>query len=105
VNQSGDDEPRLIQRQRITRAHGGKLGRGGHGVNQRVVCAPVLLRRKRRWVRSAFGGEFNAALVAPFNSQEGRNLAAGMERQTGRSGAVCRLVARGVLGQASLSAI
>jgi hypothetical protein len=70
VNQSGDDDPGLIERQRITRAHGGKLGRGGHGVNQRVICAPALLRRKRRWVRSAFGGEFNAALVAPASSAE-----------------------------------
>jgi hypothetical protein len=34
------------------------------------VRAPALLRRERRWVRSAFGGEFNAALVAPFNSAE-----------------------------------
>src|ERR1019366_9037248 len=69
------------------------------------VRAPALLRRERRWVRSAFGGEFNAALVAPSSSAEGRNLAAGMERQPGRSGAVCRSVARGVLGQASLPAI
>jgi hypothetical protein len=72
--------------------------------NMAVGRAPALLRRERRWVRSAFGGEFNAALVAPFNSAEGRNLAAGMERQPGRSAAVCRSVARGVLGQASLSA-
>jgi hypothetical protein len=56
--------------------------------NMTVGRAPAVLRRERRWVRSAFGGEFNAALVAPFNSQEGRNLAAGMERQPGRSGAV-----------------
>src|ERR1035437_5759840 len=38
-----------------------------------------MVRPERRWVRSAFGGEFNAALVAPFNSQAGRNLAAGTE--------------------------
>jgi hypothetical protein len=60
------------------------------------VRAPAVLRRERRWVRSAFGGEFNAALVAPVNSAEGRNLVAGMERQAGRSGAVCRSVAQGV---------
>jgi hypothetical protein len=43
----------------------------GHGVNQRVSGAPALLRRERRWVRSAlFSGEFNGALVAPFNSTE-----------------------------------
>ena len=65
--------------------------------NMVVARAPAILRRERRWVRSVFGGEFNAVLVAPFNSQEGRNLAAGMERQTGRSGAVCRSVARGAL--------
>jgi hypothetical protein len=72
--------------------------------NRDAVRAPAVLRRERRWVRSAFGGEFNAVLVAPSNSAEGRNLAAGMERQPGRSAAVCRSVARGVLGQASLSA-
>src|ERR1039458_1494927 len=86
------------------RDHRRKLGRGCHGVNQRVAGAPAVLRRERRWVRSVSGGEFNAALVAPSSSAEGRNLASGMERQPGRSGAVCRSVARGVLGQASLSA-
>ena len=30
----------------------------------------ALLQRERRWVRSVFGGEFNAALVAPINSPE-----------------------------------
>jgi hypothetical protein len=34
-----------------------------------IVRAPAHLRRERRWVHSVFGGEFNAALVAPFNSQ------------------------------------
>jgi hypothetical protein len=32
--------------------------------------APARLRRERRWVRISFSGEFNAALVAPFNSAE-----------------------------------
>jgi hypothetical protein len=72
---------------------------------KRVGCAPALLRRKWRLVRSSFSGEFNAALVAPSNSAEGRNLAAGMERQPGRSGAVCPFGRAGVLGQASLPAI
>jgi hypothetical protein len=34
------------------------------------VRAPARLRRERRWVRSSFGGEFNAALVAPYRSAE-----------------------------------
>src|ERR1035437_8276 len=58
--------------------------------NMDAVRAPAVLRRQRRWVRSAFGGEFNAALVAPSSSAEGRNLAAGMERQPGRSAAVAQ---------------
>ena len=32
--------------------------------------APALLRRERRWVRSLFSGESNAALVALINSSE-----------------------------------
>ena len=63
-----------------------------------ITDAPVMSPRLRDMLR----GEFNAVLVAPSSSAEGRNLVAGMERQTGRSGAVCRSVARGVLGQASL---
>jgi hypothetical protein len=39
-------------------------------VNMDAVRAPALLRRERRWVRCSFSGEFNAALVAPFNSAE-----------------------------------
>jgi hypothetical protein len=34
-----------------------------------MECAPARLRRERRWVRSSFGGEFNAALVAPSSSR------------------------------------
>jgi hypothetical protein len=43
--------------------------RGVCGENP-AASISVHLRRERRWVRSAFGGEFNAALVAPFNSAE-----------------------------------
>src|ERR1039458_9827321 len=49
--------------------------------------------------RSLNSGEFNAALVAPFNSAEGRNLAAGMERQPGRSAAVAQFGRVGCRGE------
>ena len=32
----------------VARTHGGRLGRGGHGVNKRVGGAPAHLRRERR---------------------------------------------------------
>jgi len=51
-----------------------------------LVASPVASRAALG--SQAVGGEFNAALVGPFNSTEWRNLAAGMERQHGRSEAV-----------------
>src|ERR1035437_2345270 len=53
----------------VLQASGGKVATR-HGMGKRAVCAPAILRRERRWVRSVFGGEFNAVLVASFNSQE-----------------------------------
>src|ERR1039458_3303467 len=52
-----------------------------------------------------FSGEFNAALVAPFNSAERRNLAAGMERQPGRSAAVAQFGRVGCLGASQSSGL
>ena len=38
--------------------------------NMTVGRAPARLRRERRWVRNPKSGEFNAALVAPYNFAE-----------------------------------
>jgi hypothetical protein len=46
------------------------LHRATQSLTAFIGGAPAILRRERRWVLSAFGGEFNAALVAPINSPE-----------------------------------
>jgi len=49
--------------------HYRNLGERVQVVNWAFAGAPALLRRKRRCVRCALGGEFNAVLVAPFSSR------------------------------------
>jgi hypothetical protein len=46
VDQSGDDQSGLFEREGVTRAHGRKLGRERHRVNEPVGGAPARLQRE-----------------------------------------------------------